>query len=781
MKFPPLRPPGGAGGEKDPPGEPKRPADPKRTSSGSFPTMPKRVPPDPKRVSSGSFPTVNEGPPARRASSSGEDARDLVTVAEPAPGAAPDRRTQVYAAARDPGDDAMLGRVVGQFRIEKLLGRGGMAVVYLARQLDLDREVAVKVLSAKLTADPRQVDQFAREARALAKLEHPNVVTVYAFGKEEDGVVWLAAQLVRGGSLRNLLDEKKKFSPAEATSFVAQIGRGLLEAHKLGIVHRDIKPDNVLVGAGPTLKITDFGLARMAGDPAASFGGGEVVGTPHYMSPEQVDAMPDVDGRTDIYALGATFYHLLTGVTPFKGASTLELLLKHVNEPLVPPHERPEGKGVSAELSRIVCRMMAKDRAQRYATLDEVLRDLEAPAKAVETVVAKAAEVKPSLLLADQLPPLRAGAMRTVRPRSVNYAAVALVAASALALGLGVGPLRAVLADQDAQDALDPAEEAARHALARLRPTLEPRPPAERLDALRRFVAARPATKVAGEVRAEAQALEEQLARERVAEATGLLDAAEGHLAAGGGGLGAALDALAAVPQDLRALAAERADALQARLEGELTARGVRWMPAGPLRAGEGARARTVVVTGLFVDRTEVTCAQYARFVAATSAAPPAAWGGPTPPDEVAALPVTGVSLRDAAAYALWRGGRVPTAVEWEKAARGAPEPRTFPWGDDEDPQACNWAGASTGRALPAGSAPRDVSPYGCVDMAGNVAELTVGEGGVAAARGGSFLTQALACTRGAFQQELAPTDAHAAVGFRCVYDAAPAPLAGGQ
>ena len=305
-------------------------------------------------------------------------------------------------------------------------------------------------------------------------------------------------------------------------------------------------------------------------------------------------------------------------------------------------------------------------------------------------------------------------------------------------------------------------------------------PPQERLAALLRFIADRPGTSVAGAVRAEAQALDEQLTRDRTAEAQRLVD--ETVKLADKGDLGPALDALAAIPQPMLALVAERAAALQLRLDGELTARGVRWIPAGSFRAGEGVRARVVAVAGLFIDRTEVTAAQYARFVAARSASPPVSWNGPTPPQDVAALPVTEVSLRDAMAYAMWRGGRVPTAVEWEKAARGATEPRIWPWGNDEDPQACVWSGsAAAGHALAPGSAPRDVSPYGCVDMAGNVAELALGPDGAAAARGGSFLTQALACTRAAFQQELGPTDVHPAVGFRCVYEAPPPPLEGGQ
>ena len=176
---------------------------------------------------------------------------------------------------RPPQDDPIIGKTLSGCKVERYLGQGGMAKVYLARQLDLERDVAVKVLSPKLTRNPKQVEQFVTEAKTLARLEHPNVVTIYNVG-EEDGVHFLIMQLITGGDLKDLLKRRGgKLSPEESCKLIGQAAAGLYQAHSEGIVHRDIKPGNILVVEGPTgvqVKVTDFGLALMAGDPALAGG-----------------------------------------------------------------------------------------------------------------------------------------------------------------------------------------------------------------------------------------------------------------------------------------------------------------------------------------------------------------------------------------------------------------------------------------------------------------------------------------------------------------------------
>ncbi|MGH7293748.1 MAG: serine/threonine-protein kinase, partial [Polyangiaceae bacterium] len=234
------------------------------------------------------------------------------------------------------GADPFIGKTLGGARLERLIGKGGMGSVYRATQLDLERPIAVKILSPALVSSPVQVQQFFREAKALAKLEHANIVTIYSVGKDED-VHFILMQLVEGGSLEGRLRWSGRLSIEQACGFFEQAAKGLEDAHQKGIVHRDVKPENMLV-AGEVLKVTDFGLARFMTDLASGFSG-QIVGTPWYMSPEQIDGR-EVDARTDIYALGATFYYLLTGERPFTADTPVEILLKHVNDRLIPPHER---------------------------------------------------------------------------------------------------------------------------------------------------------------------------------------------------------------------------------------------------------------------------------------------------------------------------------------------------------------------------------------------------------------------------------------------------------
>ncbi len=246
--------------------------------------------------------------------------------------------------------------------VETLLGRGGMGAVFLARQISLDRDVAIKVLAGELADDPLFLERLEREARTMARLRHPNIVAVHDFQRTADGSAAIVMQLIEGGSLRELLLRHPKGLPvAEALRIIRQIAAGLQAAHAAGIVHRDMKPENVLIELDGTACVTDFGLALpMHGETTRLTLAGTAVGTVDYMPPEQLRGQ-DVDARGDIYALGVILYELLTGQTP-RGSFD-------------PPHR--VRSDVPAALSRVVMRALRPQAADRFASVTAFLAALE--------------------------------------------------------------------------------------------------------------------------------------------------------------------------------------------------------------------------------------------------------------------------------------------------------------------------------------------------------------------------------------------------------------------
>ena len=245
--------------------------------------------------------------------------------------------------------------------ILEVLGRGGMGVVYKARQKHLDRLVAMKLLSPKIAEDPAFAERFAREARAMALLSHPNIVAVYDFG-QKDGLFYFLMELVDGLSLRQLLDAGK-LSPQEALAIVPQICDALQYAHNKGVVHRDIKPENILMDRAGQVKIADFGLAKLLGQPVKDVsltGTGQVMGTLHYMAPEQMEQPQKVDHRADIYSLGVVFYQLLTGELPIGR--------------FAPPSKKV---AIDVRLDDVVLRALERDPELRYQHVSDVKTQMD--------------------------------------------------------------------------------------------------------------------------------------------------------------------------------------------------------------------------------------------------------------------------------------------------------------------------------------------------------------------------------------------------------------------
>jgi len=263
------------------------------------------------------------------------------------------------------------GRTFGSYEVLEELGRGGMGRVFRARHVTLEREVALKLLAEQFTEDEFYVQRFLKEARAAARLNHPSIVQIYDFGKL--GSSWfIAMELVEGRSLAHFLKTWGRFSEQNAVVLARQALTGLAVAHAAGIVHRDVKPDNLILGKKGIVKLVDLGLAKKLDDPGAS-ATGFAAGTPYYISPEQIEGRSDVDGRADLYSLGATLFQLVTGQVPFPGPSSAVIMSRHLNER--PPDPRDYTPELSEGFCVAVLRLMARERERRPQSAEEAERE----------------------------------------------------------------------------------------------------------------------------------------------------------------------------------------------------------------------------------------------------------------------------------------------------------------------------------------------------------------------------------------------------------------------
>lgn len=278
--------------------------------------------------------------------------------------------------------DDLTGHRLNDYQLLRLLGRGAMAAVYLAEQRSLARRVAVKVLAAELCRDQAYVDRFQHEARSAASLSHPGIVQVYEVGAAEvEGLRrhYIAQEYVPGGTLGRQMQRSGVLAPGRLLEVLWQVGSALAAASERGLVHRDIKPDNLMLDRSGAVKVADFGLARlMEPDGPRMTQVGVAMGTPLYMSPEQIEGR-EVDPRSDLYSLGVTAYQLLTGDPPFKGDTPLAVAVQHLNTPPEPvANRRPE---TPASLAAVIDRLIAKKPADRYQSSAELLEALAAAAR----------------------------------------------------------------------------------------------------------------------------------------------------------------------------------------------------------------------------------------------------------------------------------------------------------------------------------------------------------------------------------------------------------------
>ncbi|HEU4474650.1 MAG TPA: serine/threonine-protein kinase, partial [Gemmatimonadales bacterium] len=281
--------------------------------------------------------------------------------------------TPVHAIATGAMEETDLVReaLAAEYEIIEELGRGGMAMVYRARDRHLEREVAIKVLPFSLAFDSEFVERFQREARTAAQLEHPNIIPIYRVGRS-GRVIYFVMKYLRGGSVATVLGGRRRLMPPEIRRLLIEAGSALGYAAQRGIVHRDIKPDNIMFDEFGQCVLTDFGIAKAASGQRLT-GTGMSIGTPHYMSPEQARAQA-IDGRSDIYSLGVVAYQALTGTVPYDGEDSFSIGYKHITEPV------PVPQLITADerrLFEVIKRMLMKDPADRFQSCEELVASLQ--------------------------------------------------------------------------------------------------------------------------------------------------------------------------------------------------------------------------------------------------------------------------------------------------------------------------------------------------------------------------------------------------------------------
>lgn len=278
-------------------------------------------------------------------------------------------------------------RQIPGYQIISKLGAGAMATVYKAKQISLDRIVAIKVLPQKYSRDSNFIQRFYDEGKAAAKLNHPNIVGAYDVGQAGD-YHYFVMEYVDGRTVYDDISKNGAYSEEEALRIAAQVAEALSHAHDQGFIHRDVKPKNIMITADGTVKLADMGLARAVSDrEAAEAEAGKAYGTPYYISPEQIRGEIEIDFRADIYALGATLYHMVTGRVPFEGPNPSAVMRKHLKEELEPPDH--VNTALSTGIAEIIEVCMAKSMNKRYTTTDDLLEDLKAVSRGEPPTIAR--------------------------------------------------------------------------------------------------------------------------------------------------------------------------------------------------------------------------------------------------------------------------------------------------------------------------------------------------------------------------------------------------------
>ncbi|MCC6905741.1 MAG: SUMF1/EgtB/PvdO family nonheme iron enzyme [Anaerolineae bacterium] len=668
--------------------------------------------------------------------------------------------------------DPLIGLSLGQYTITGLLGKGGMASVYLGTQAAINRQVAVKVLPRSFMHDDSFMERFRRESKMIAALEHPHVLPIYDYG-EQDGIPYLVMRYLEGGTLEGLIRQ----GPVEWRKILritTQIGDALDYAHASGIIHRDIKPSNIMLDRAGNAFLSDFGIARLLEGTSALTGSG-IVGTPAYMAPEQTE--PGVPTPAmDIYAFGVTIFEAITGQLPFVADTPIAQLMMHINKPV--PSLQLYNPQISTAVDEVIQRSMMKQPADRYlhagefaSALDSAVRgsggwEWSAETLSGATLVSIGRGGDESTLGAAHIGAASPAATPRPAPHPAPVPAVApprrrgglgLLLGGLLLVGvIGVGIVTVLVSGlgRGAGNAGD-----------------EPLAQTQTVQAL------------LGSITLSPQAVAVVTATEEPA---------------------AAVPVTPEPSATIQPTSTEQPSATPAELRMTTTLRGVNMVliPAGPFTMGYAdgypneRPEHEITLDAFYIDETEVTNLYYKACVDAGECKEPefvnspsqiAYWGS----DFYYDFPLIYATWQEADTYCRWRGGHLPTEAQWEKAAGYDPisqQTVRFPWGLDVlDKYYLNY-GSLYGHTLEAGSYPAGKSPLGAYDMAGNLAEWVndwyldnyyelspavnppgPDAGTFKVVRGGSYESQGNGLMT-SFRDYKHPLTQAPTIGFRCAY-----------
>jgi serine/threonine-protein kinase len=602
----------------------------------------------------------------------------------------------------------MIGNTLGKYQILDEIGRGGMGVVYRGYDTALERQVAIKVLAPHLVWEKDFVERFLREARTAARLKHPNIVTIHDVG-EQDGNYYIVMELLEGETLGQMVARRGPLPVAEAASIASQVASALDRAHEQGLIHRDLKPGNVIVDKEGQATLTDFGIARaMEGTRLTSTGA--TLGTPEYMSPEQALGR-EADRRSDIYSLGVVCYEMLTGRVPFHAETPLAILHQQAYEP--PPEARNLNPGLSPEVEQVLLKALAKESRERYGSAGELAQALREASGAPAGAPVRPRPVEPPTIVERPIPLPR---RRSVLPWvGGGLGAIVLVVAAMLIFGRGPGP----------EPTLTPDGEATATALAWHRAT-------QTAEAITVATPTTTRTLAPAPTATPTKMPPVEPTRTPTATPTKKPTATPTHTRTPTPRPSTPTFTPTPTPMPMVHVPAGEftMGSSDAELNHALALCSEDLGGGCDLHWFEDERPQhTVYLDAFYIDQFEVTNAYYQQCVKA-GACRALGTGG----DQ---HPVTFVSWHDADKYCRWVDKRLPTEAEWEKAARGT-DGRVFPWGNSltkgNQANFCDvncpkkerrYFGADDGyeEIAPTGGYPAGASPYGALDMAGNVWE----------------------------------------------------------